>query len=602
VELDGTPVAFARFNEGWYCAAGDTVYKWNTTNHNWDTSEASAGNDITSLVVWAGFLWASRGTATNVRKMNTSSEWADAGFEGALLYAGGHVAGGWLHIQDADNPHQFRYTGDGSALSDPFEAGSSDYPITGFAWFRDMLVIATTTALFGFAAEMVYQLLDWRSLEHEHNGKALFAWGRDGALYIPLMYGLYRWNGDTMRATGPEQGAPEDLENAWGLGPPGGGRYIPDPGIQPAPRYLPRGLPADRAGAIRGLWGTNNWLYAAIEGGAGRTSSVMATDGMHGWHEVARAETKSQFLQGVAYESLSSPARLWYGLGLETRFLEMPDFSDNPYLWTGLSFMASGELVTPWVGTDLVEVVKDWHQVVIRGEGFAAGQAVEVWYEVDRSDRWLLLGEVQRGPRQVLSFTASPFASKIVGSGSTTMTIELGTGTTSDLAAGHWVRIGSEVAQVASVTDSDTFVLATALSEAPRPGDYVYPSRPAGRELRLKLILKTTDTALTPKVEAVLIQFQPNVLDRWTWVLNIKCAGDLEDLGGAAIVGSAAELRSELAEWARRLTPFTFVDIDGESWTVKVSAATERAVKARRHGDAGCTYHSVWDVVLLQVE
>jgi len=250
----------------------------------------------------------------------------------------------------------------------------------------------------------------------------------------------------------------------------------------------------------------------------------------------------------------------------------------------------------------LVEVVKDWHQVVIRGESFTTGQAVEVWYEVDRSGQWRLLGEVQSGLRKVLPFTASPFASKIVGSGSTTTTIELGTGTTGDLAAGKWVRIGSEVAQVASVTDADTLVLATGLSEAPRPGDYVYPSRPAGRELRLKLILKTTDTTKTPKVEALLIQFQPNVIDRWTWQLAIKCADDLDDVLGGAIEATGAELRSELATWARRVTPFTLVDIDGETWTVKVSAASERAVQVKRRGDAGCVYRSVWDLVLLQVE
>lgn len=594
VVLEGHPVAFARFNGAWYCAGGDTVYEWDAGTGQWDTSEASAGNDVTSLEVWDGFLWAARGTATNVRKLNTSAEWGDAGWEAGLLFRGGSIGGGWLHIQDADNEHQFRYTADGSTLSDPFEVGSLDYPITGFAWFRDMLVIATTVALFGFAAETVYQVLDWRGMEHADNGKALYAWGRDGALYIPLLFGLYRWNGDTMRAVGPEQG-PVGEE-----GSPGG-TWINIGGLIIWLVPPPEGLPGARAGAVLGLWGTNNWLYAVIEGGAAHTSSVMATDGIRGWHEVVRAEYTTDAILSVGYETLSSPACLWYGLGLETRFVELPDYSDNPYLWPGLTFRGSGEIITPWVGTDLQEVVKDWHQVIVKGEAFSSGQAVEVWYEVDRSDRWLKLGEIQEAPRQALAFRAMGFQTKTVGSGSTKTTIELGSGDTSDMAAGYWVRINAEVAQVASITDTDTFVLETALSEAPSAGDYVYASRPAGRELRLKLILKTDDAALTPKVDAVLLQYQPNVQDRWTWALNVKCADRLKDLCGGYMEKTAAELRAELARWATRVTPFSLVDLDGDTWTVKVSAATERAVQAQRVGDAGQVYDSVWDLVLLQV-
>jgi hypothetical protein len=283
----------------------------------------------------------------------------------------------------------------------------------------------------------------------------------------------------------------------------------------------------------------------------------------------------------------------------------LPDYSANPWQWadyrSSYEFNGEGELITSWWGESLIEVVKDLHEVVIRGEGISSSQPVEVQFEVDRSGIWKYLGTMDGGPRQALRFEASAFAPLTVGTGSTRTSIELAAGsTTTPLATGTFVRVNDEVSQVGSVTDSDTFVLAQALSEAPASGDVVYPSRPAGREFRLRLVLRTSDKTTTPRVDAVLIRYQNNVLDRYVWTVRARVEDGMEDLAGNAYPHTAADLRVALSRWATRLTPFTLEDQDGVAHTVKVASASEGGM-ALAKDRVPRSFSSVWAMNLVEV-
>jgi len=570
--LDGDVVAFARYNDKWYCGAGDTVYEWNDTNETWDVSETLTGDDVTDLAVWDDYLWAARGSAANLRRYNGTT-WADAPgpVKAQLLRTGGgylHRSGPW-----ATNNYKIYWTADGTNWT-TIEIGSSDYNVTGMAWFNDMLIVATATGLYGTVGQiagddLAYPLLDWSSQEDASNGKGMTVWSRDGALYIPLLYGLYRWNGETMVPVGPEQGT---------------------------------GLPSDRAGKIVKLLGTPSWLFAAVDGGTSNTSSVLVYNGLGGWHEIARADNAGDRILALGFETMHSPSRLWFGLGDETRYLKLPDTSDNPWQYTGYEYNGSGELITSWIGSELIEIVKDLHEVVLRGEGIAPGQEIDVYYEVDRSDQWVLLGTVDTSPRGVLSFDASSFSTKTVGDGSTTTTIELKTGsTTGDMAVGDWVRINGEVSQVKSITDSDTFVLETALSSAPSEGDTCYPSRPAGREFRLKLNLRTDDSSKTPKITAIIVRYQNNVIDRFIHTLTVRVEDGMKDLNKQPYPYTAAELRAELDSWITRVTPFTFEDPDGNTHTVKINSATDSGYRIVKEEGQSVRYESVYVINLVEV-
>ena len=562
-ELDGAPVAFARYDDEWYCAAGDTVYVW---DDGWTTSDHVHTKDVTSLEMWGGYLWAGRGSSNVLRKFN-GSEWAAVtGVYANLLKAGG----GYLHLSngEAGHEHEMKYTADGTEWSDAIEIGAGDQAITAMAWYRDMLVCANAISLWGVAAEMGYPLVDWASQEDAHNGVGMLTWGKTGCLYIPLRFGLYRWNGDSMSAIGPEQGM---------------------------------GLPGARSGYINALVGTNNWLFAAVNAGSAGTSSILAYSGMGGWHEMQRADKANQAVGMLGFEVLSSPARLWYGVGSETRYLLLPDYSDNPYQWTGYEFNAQGELELSWYGGDLLEVVKDLHEVVIRGEGLASGQTVAVYYEIDRSGMWTYLGLANAGTRVSLQVKAATFGKRTIGDGSTTTTIELASGhTTEGMAAGDWVRINEEVRQVSSVTDSDTFVLVNELSAAPASDDVVYASRPAGREFRFKVVLSTNDNTLTPKVKAIIVRYQNNVLDRFIYALQVRVADGMVDLAGNPYPYSAATLRSALDDWVKRVCQFTLCDPDGAARTVKVVSVGEGGY-TREQGASPIRYGSVYSINLVEV-
>jgi hypothetical protein len=567
-ELDGNPVGFARYKDHWYCGAGDTVYKWNDGTKVWDVSDAQTGDNITALETWGEYLWVARGEDDVIRVWNGTT-WAEAAgsIYGELLAAGG----GYLHRSGNNKNKDWSkvyYTADGTTWSSAIGVGTEDYAITGMAWYRDMLVVATTAGLWGISAELAYPLLDWSSQEDDTNGEGLVAWGRTGCLYIPLRYGLYRWNGDTMVTVGPEQGT---------------------------------GLPAARAGKIAHIVGTGNWLFVAVDAGASGKSSILAYNGMGGWHELQRAEQTGQRIQAIGFETIHSPNRMWLGMDKQTRYLMLPDYSDKPYQWSGYEFNARGELESSWMGGELLEVVKDLHEVVIRSEGMKAAGGVTVFYEVDRSGRWTLLGDVTEGPREVLEFTASSFATKTVGSGSTKSKIELGVGDTSDVEEGDWCRINGEVRQVASITDSDTFMLETALEEAPSSGDIVYPSRPAGREFRLKLVLETGSKASTPRVKAVFVRYQNNVLDRFVYALSVRVEDGMTDLAGNPYPHTAADLRVLLDEWATRQTPFTLYDQDGVAHTVKVTSVGEGGMTRRAAAGQAGRYGSVYSMNVVEV-
>jgi len=566
--LEDRVVGFARFSGKWYCAAGDTVYVWDSGGATWTVSEAVTDAEVTAMEVWGGYLWVARGTEDDVRIFNGTPPWVDATgpVKANLLKAGG----GYLHRTNptAGSRHKLYYTADGTTWSSEIEVGSGDYEITAMEWYRDMIVCATAVRLWGMTADMAYPLLSWATQESADNGKGMMMWSKTGCMYIPLSFGLYRWNGDSMAAVGPEQGM---------------------------------GLPATRAGKIKALVGTCNWLFAAVDAGASGYSSILGYGGQGGWHEMQRCEQTGQVIQALGFETLSSPSRLYYGMGSETRYLLLPDYSDNPYQYTGYEFNASGELETSWIGSELLEVVKDLHELVIRAEGVTSSQVVDVFYEVDRSGQWTFLGRVTNGPRQGLVFPSSTFAAKVTTTGCTTTTIELASGSvTTDMAAGDWVRINTEVRQVASITDSDTFVLETALSEAPEADVVVYASRAAGREFRFKLVLSTDDKTLTPKVQAMFVRYQNNVLDRFIYALQVRAADAMVDLAGNPYPHSAAELRAALDGWVKRACQFTLYDPDGTAQTVKVVSVGEGGYQ-REQGAGAVRYGSVYSINLVEV-
>lgn len=578
--LAGDITAIARFGDSMYCGGGNTVYKWNEAVQLWEVVDTagSGATTVTDLEVWGGYLWAARGEGSDLRRSSDGSNWsAVTGRTATSLQAGG----GYLNYSGAGaNSHIVYYTADGTNWAVMGACGPGDYPVRGLAWYRDMLFAATDTRLWCLSLEaMPYPVLDWSAQEHEYNGRGMTAWSKTNCLYIPLRYGLYRWNGDTMVAEGPERGT---------------------------------GLPEKRAGHIVDLCPTNNWLYTAINAGSGNISSVLCYDGQGGWHEIVRHEDLPEPVRCLAFSTLETPSRLWYGIGGETRFVHMPDRGDNPFQWEYFDFQPNGRLITSWFGGDLLEVVKDFHEVVLRSEALDYRRWVDVYLQVDRHEvdgepLWVYWGEFARSPRMALQWGAAghhipAWRQKVIDSHTTRVVLFIEE-STAGMRVGDFVEINGEYSQIIRVTDLSVR-LGTPLTNAPAPGDIVRACPPAGREFRLALDMRSRDPGPfvreTPKIGAYMIRYQNNVLDRHLWTIQINCRAD-KDLSGAAYPMTSADLRVELDRWAKRKTPFTLVDPDGRCHTVKVSAAGEGGMMRKKVAGADKEYRSTYNFNLVEV-
>jgi hypothetical protein len=564
-----------RFNGNWYMAGGDVVYKWNSATPRWDRADAQASETVTSMAVFNGKLYAARG-ANNMRECNTSDTWSDVNWSGAIQAQIVFAYNRYLFYTLAANKNQLAYSADASTWYTGIDICPSDWGATALAGWRgeNDLWVGTEIGLYRNLLQFADQVLDFRSLENADNCKALTYWAKTADLYIPILYGLYRWNGGTNVPIGPDQGT---------------------------------GLPAARTGKIMNMWGTVNWLFAAVDAGASNTSSLLATDGMGAWHEVARAATAGDRIRAVGYETISSPPRVWYSEGDKVQYLELPDYSDNPTDFSSIAYAAEGELITSWWGTELLQVTKDLRSVVVHAEDCATAQTLRVSYEVDRSGTWTLLGTIDDGrPIHRIDFPITACASKTIGASSTTTTINLSSGDTTDLTAGSWVRISNEIRQVESITDSDTFVLEVPLSSAAAAtsGNTVYGSRPAGTEFRLKLELQTTSTTASPKLLSIAVYCQANVLDRWSINLGVEVKDGLECLDKTAYPLDPPALIAALEGWVTKKTAFTLHDIWGVDRTVKVSNASSSGIRRVTKGQnqVPARYSGLYRLTLTEVD
>lgn len=543
-----------------YAAAGDTVYKWSGTV--WQSSEVQTDKTVTDLLAWGGYLWCARG-ANTMRCWNGAS-WADAsGTVQAQLLA---QYQGYLYRTDPTNVEDLYYTADGTTWSSAVHVGPGDWGITGVTGFRDEVAIANDVGLWLLAADWGYQVLDWSSQEHETNGLNMLAWARTNELFIPVQRGLYRWTGATMVAVGPDTDA---------------------------------GLPEGRSGSVAALCGTVNWLYAAIDAGDSGYSSVLAYAGRD-WHEVYRSSQAGARIRALAYDTLSDPQRLWFGEGAQLHYMELPDFTDNPYQYAGICYTSDAEIELSSWGSELLPVSKDWRYVILQAENCTSARTIEVYYEIDRSGLWVLVGTVSTGHTlHKLEFPARSFVTKTTASGCTTTTIALGTGSTGDMTAGDWVRIGTEVRQVAEV-GGDSFTVVLPFTSAPAAGESVYASAPVGSELRLRLRLTTETETESPKLLAVACYCDANVLDRWQITLDVMIEEGMQCLNGDPYPLDSEALGAELEKWMVRQTSFTLHDIRGTERTVKVANCAETA--ARRNSRAPWKYGSTMHIGLIEME
>lgn len=523
-------------------AQGVLVDDARLTRNEW-VLKYNAASRVTALQPFAGKLYAALGDSDDMAESADGNTWTAT--TGSRRYTFLRAFGGYLYCMKATGGVNALAYSDGTTWVTNLTVATADQSMTGLAGFNNELIVLGARSMFSLSSAFVYQIFDYANEEDADNGRNALVWMVDGRLYVPVRNGLNAYDGVKMDAVGPDQD---------------------------------EGLPAGEQGRIAAMCGSKTWLFASVDGGANGMSGIYAYNGS-GWHCLAKATTTGRRIRAVGIETVTSPrgyARLWWFEDSTPYYVEFPNVADNPYQFAGVRFAGSGFVTSSWFGGELALIQKDFNAIAVWSDGCSANQTVQVYYEVDQSGIWNLAGTVTVSPYQEFTLGAPTMANKTAGTGCTTTTINLGSGLTTDMATGRFVRIGAQVAQVKTIVSATQFTLALPLPAAPAAGTNIVTSGPAGRQIRYRLVLNTTDETKTPKVNRVSIRTMGAVLAKARITLSPRIEDGMRLRTGADQYPlTAAALRTKLYEWVRRSKPFIMVDMFGQNWAVKITGQSE---------------------------
>jgi len=164
------------------------------------------------------------------------------------------------------------------------------------------------------------------------------------------------------------------------------------------------GLPQDSAGDIVDMIGVGFWIVCAINGAAGRKSSIMKRhiNGNH-WHTVYKTAAANTPITSLFWDS----GTLYFGEGTNVKYLALSSAMDNVKLLPSYEAASSGELIYPWFHSRFESVPKVAHRLRSTTQDMTSTEYVDWYYRVDQETDWTLLGRFNTSPAP----TALSFAS-----------------------------------------------------------------------------------------------------------------------------------------------------------------------------------------------
>lgn len=166
------------------------------------------------------------------------------------------------------------------------------------------------------------------------------------------------------------------------------------------------GLPSEKVGRIVDLEATlEHMLVAAVDAGASGVSGVYFTRGA-AWHPLVEAASTGAAIRAVAFSSLTTVPRLWYGEGSAVKWVPWFDTTANPVqLPSGMTYKSTGDLITPWFGAPEFRSTAIDFRFLCRDLSQDGGRYVDVYVAYNNADdAWLYVGRVQHNGGRILSF------------------------------------------------------------------------------------------------------------------------------------------------------------------------------------------------------
>ena len=478
---------------------------------------------------------------------------------------------GYLYIsKSSGGESSLRATNGNLSKWDRITVGTADIEVTALASLGANLIVLSKTRMFEISSIYASHMYNYEIEANTSNGRGSIQWVADGKLYIPIKNGLNAFDGVRMTPAGPDQ------------------------------EY---GLPNGMQGSISCMSGTKDFLYASVDAGASGYSSVLAFNGK-GWHIVYKSPTAGKRIQAIGVEALvDARPRLWIFEGLESSYITFPSLTDNPYAYVGAEYDGDDYVISSWFGGELSAVIKDMQSVFVRADGCTQTCKIVLDLEADNSGAWCRIGEVTESPSAEFNLDIAGMTTKTIRSFNTTglvKTIYVNE-TLGDVSVGEFVSVNGEVRQVKTV-GSGFFTLAAPLTSAPAVGDYVFPSRPVGKEFRYRATLVSNNASLTPKLVRISFRMQEYTMSRFRFSLSAVVDDEILLRTGAADMDMEADdYRSELYSWMKRTTPFTMVAPDGKNWRVKIMGGSESTWTRKEIGQNNQRFSSIIQLQLDEV-
>lgn len=506
--------------------------------------------------------------------VNGSGVWAFANIlDGSTAVYGNFMRQhlGYLYIsKSSGGESSLRATNGNLSKWDRITVGTADIEVTALASLGANLIVLSKTRMFEISSIYASHMYNYEIEANTSNGRGSIQWVADGKLYIPIKNGLNAFDGVRMTPAGPDQ------------------------------EY---GLPNGMQGSISCMSGTKDFLYASVDAGASGYSSVLAFNGK-GWHIVYKSPTAGKRIQAIGIEALvDARPRLWIFEGLESSYITFPSLTDNPYAYVGAEYDGDDYVISSWFGGELSAVVKDMQSVFVRADGCTQTCKIVLDLEADNSGAWCRIGEITESPSAEFNLDIAGMTTKTIRSFNTTglvKTIYVNE-TLGDVSVGEFVSVNGEVRQVKTV-GSGFFTLAAPLTSAPAVGDYVFPSRPVGKEFRYRATLVSNNASLTPKLVRISFRMQEYTMSRFRFSLSAVVDDEILLRTGAADMDMEADdYRSELYSWMKRTTPFTMVAPDGKNWRVKIMGGSESTWTRKEIGQNNQRFSSIIQLQLDEV-
>mgnify|MGYP003136408866 FL=1 len=328
------------------------------------------------------------------------------------------------------------------------------------------------------------------------------------------------------------------------------------------------GVPKLYKGSITGLIGSQNDLFAMVDGSAppaedltvlGTDSSIGDSPAVEGtgyssimaWNEqgwevrwVTDNAQNNQMPAGLVSNAYSSPTakkatkyRLYWAELRTLRYQQLPVAVENPRQLGTFSYAAKGTHITPWFSAGQAEVEKLALRLKVEVESASSTETVACYYALDGDDSdsaWVLLTDTHTSDS---TFSAS--SDKITGSGITTFLF----------------------------------------------GGVSAPTGTAFRSIRFKLIFaRGSDLSKSPDVRSTTLEFRKKLPAKWGHSVTV----DLQQPYGGR---STNELRAALVDAAEAtsLVEFTFRDDGSNERNYYVDVSAVEGLEFTGHNENGTT-------------